>query len=217
MSDTSTEKKNKEQKRRARAGGLTLRILSVNVLPLLVLVVGLLSLGKYQENLVGEHLKILQERAQNFAIALEGPQDITPFNQKQARQIIRKLAESRRDTRIRLFSEDGALIADSYDFAREPPSTENKEGNHFGVSDVLAYLGTNLLKLLPSKTILIPFPETSNDGFTHFADVQSAITGHASSTAWKDGTADRIILTAAAPVIRNGAVAGAILDRKSVV
>ena len=135
-----------------RAGGLTLRILSVNVVPLLVLVVGLLSLGQYQENLINEHLKTLQERSHNFAIAIEGPEDNNALIAEQARRTIRKLAAKRQDTRIRLFSSNGSLLGDSHKLIGPGGvvqiATLASPQDDFGVSAVIAYLGTELLELL---------------------------------------------------------------------
>lgn len=217
MSDTSTKKKNSPKNSRPgedRAGSLTLRILSVNVLPLLVLVVGLLSLGQYQENLIGEHLKTLQERAQNFAIAIEGPEDNSMLVAEHARRTIRKLSEKREDTRIRLFDTKGELIADSHKLVGPGGVIQitplSDEEDDFGVSVVIAYIGTNLLELLPTKTALPIFPESGIDSLDKYPDVKKAMHGTISATAWEGGP-NHVILTAAAPIIKNGRVAGAVL------
>ncbi len=212
VSDTNI-KKNKDRKP-GRAGGLTLRILSVNVLPLLVLVVGLLSLGRYQENLIHEHLKTLEERAQNFAIAIEGPEENTALIAEQARRTIRKLGERRQDTRIRLFDINGNLIGDSHKLVGpggvvQITPLENPQ-NKFGISDVIAYLGTELLELLPTKTDLLPFPHDMAAGIDEYPDVKNAMSGIISAAAWEGGK-NRIILTAAAPVKKEGQVIGVIL------
>ncbi|PJB72063.1 MAG: histidine kinase [Alphaproteobacteria bacterium CG_4_9_14_3_um_filter_47_13] len=209
-------KKNKVPglKRGWKAGGLTLRILSVNVLPLVVLVVGLLSLGQYHENLIEEHLKMLQERAQNFAVAIEGPQEDVILTSQQARNTIRKLGKNRPDTRIFFFNARGSLIGDSYKIG-EPDHTgqiipQKSLEKNFGVSDVIAYLGTNLLKLLPTKKVLPSFPDEEERNFEKFTDIKNALSGIISATAW-EAAANGVILTAAAPVIKQGSVVGVML------
>lgn len=215
MSDTNTKKNDAANEAgNANKGGLTLRILSVNVLPLLVLVVGLLSLGKYQDNLISEHLKTLQERAQNFAIAIEGPEENSALVPDQARRIIRKLGEKRQDTRIRLFDAGGTLIADSHKLVGPGGEVQiapiDAPEEDFGVSVVIAYIGTELLELLPTKTTLEPFPESVIQNIEKYPDVKKAMAGTISATAWEGGP-NQVILTAAAPIAKNGRVAGAVL------
>lgn len=214
--DTSTRKNSpaKGPKSGNRAGGLTLRILSVNLLPLLVLVVGLLSLGRYQENLINENLKTLQERALNFAIAIEGSEDSEALVPEQARRTIRKLSERRTDTHIRLLGLDASVIGDSQKLVGPGgvvhiAPLEAPRGD-FGVSAIIAYLGTELLELLPTKTVLTPFPQSPDGRLENYPDVRKALSGQVSATAWQGGP-NRITLTAAAPVTKNGRVAGVVL------
>jgi len=197
------------------AGGLTLRILAVNVLPLLVLVVGLISLGQYQDNLIKEHLKTLQERAQNFAVALEGPEENTVLVPEQARRIVRKLGENRADTRIRLFGADGALLADSHKLVGPGGEVQitplDAPDEDFGVDVIIAYIGTGLLELLPTKTDLLPFSDAgAMSNIEKYPDVKNAMGGKISATAWEGGP-NYVIMTAAAPIAKNGRVAGAVL------
>jgi len=213
VSDTSTRKNEAPREAgRAGKGGLTLRILSVNMLPLLVLVVGLLSLGQYQDNLIREHLKTLQERAQNFAIAIEGPEESGTLVPDQARRIVRKLGEKRPDTRIRLFDAKGALIADSHKLVGPGGEIQiaplDDEEDKLGA--VIADIGTELLELLPNKTNLQPFPGVSAQNIDRYPDVKNAMTGMVGATAWEGGP-NHVILTAAAPIAKNGRIAGAVL------
>lgn len=218
MSDTSIKRKGSPERgsdgRGVGKGGLTLRILSVNVLPLLVLVVGLLSLGEYRQNLINENLKTLQERAQNFAIAIEGPEESAALVAEQARRTIRKLVENRQDTRIRLYDSEGAMIADSHTLAgpggvvQIAPLSERR--NDFGVSAVIAYLGTKLLELLPTKTALPRLPASLDYEGSAYPDVKSALAGEVSASAWEREKGG-VVLTAAAPVTKSGRSVGAVL------
>ncbi|MCB9990296.1 MAG: stimulus-sensing domain-containing protein [Rhodospirillales bacterium] len=216
VSDTNTKKNNdrKDAPPRSSKGGLTLRILSVNVLPLLVLVVGLLSLGRYQENLINENLKTLQERAQNFAIAIEGPEDRSALIPDQARRTIRKLSEKRSDNHIRLFDSQGRLIGDSRKLTGPGGVIQiaplEAPRDDFGISAIIAYLGTEMLELLPTKTVLPPFPDSEEDKPETYPDVKKALGGMVSATAWRGGS-NRVILTAAAPLVKNSRVVGVIL------
>lgn len=226
MSDTSTKKNKTATSRRnktphnvgRRAGGLTLRILSVNMLPLIVLVVGLLSLGRYQQNLTDEHLKTLQERAQNFAVAIEGPDNKRALIPDQSRRTLFKLAENRQGLRIRLFDPQGQVIGDSQKLSgpggvirvTQLPAPEGS----FTISAGLAYLGTKMLELLPSATTLKTFPEDIEfeDGTNGmvYPDVVNAMQGNVSSTAWKRKNGG-LVLAAAAPIYKNDRLSAIIL------
>ena len=115
----------KEARHRYRPSGIppiTRRILAVNVLALGILVAGVLYLGQYRRSLISTELAALGIQAEMFAAALgEGAvitvgsagrtpaQEIMPDT---ARQVVRRLAETT-NTRARLFSTDGTLLADS--------------------------------------------------------------------------------------------------------
>lgn len=212
VSDTSTGKnKPASDNDGSRAGGLTLRILSVNVLPLFVLVVGLLSLGRYQENLINETLKTLQEQARTFAIAIEGPDGSGGIEGSAARDMIAKLAVRRQDTRIWLYDPGGGVIGDSLNLTVETAIMETEgDANIFGFSEALAFLGTTILELLPTKAVLPRFPYDKYKSAHSYPDFEMAMAGNPAATAWDAGQG-RIVLTAAAPVIKNGGVSGVVL------
>ncbi len=215
MSDTNTRKRTKtslDPSSRNRAGSLTLRILSVNIVPVLVLVVGLLSLGQYQQNLITENLNTLQERAGNFAIAIEGPDDRPALVPEQALRIMRKLAAGRADMRLFLFDGAGELIGDSHRLTGpggviQIAPLDRPASDDFGISAAIAYLGTELLELLPTKTTLPPFPADGDMS----GDIATALGGGIAATAWDHGGPDRVILTAAVPLTAGERVIGAIL------
>lgn len=100
---------------------ITRRILTVNVLALVILVAGMLYLADYRRGLIDAELAALKTQAELFAAALgEGAWSLDPtsassdevLNPAIAQQITRRLAEAS-DTRARLFGVEGALLADS--------------------------------------------------------------------------------------------------------
>lgn len=109
--------------RHKRLSPLTRRILAVNMMPILVLVVGLLYLDEYRATLVDQALESLHTQGQMFAAALaegavfedafeSGPDDEPPIDLDVARNMVRRLAAPA-DIRARLFSHEGFLLADS--------------------------------------------------------------------------------------------------------
>ncbi len=106
-------------RRRRLPSKLTLRVLAINILALLILVGGMLYLGRYQERLIQADLESLRTEALTFAGALaegatvDGPNDVPRLDPDRARQMVRRFYETT-DIRVRLFDvEHGGLVADS--------------------------------------------------------------------------------------------------------
>ena len=97
---------------------LTARVLAINLLALMILVGGLLYLGRYEERLIQAEMESLRTEALIFAGALAegaivGDPDIRlDLDPERGRQMVRRLYETT-DTRTRLFATDGSLLADS--------------------------------------------------------------------------------------------------------
>ena len=97
---------------------LTRRIVAVNVLPLALLAVGFLYLGKFEASLIGQQTESLHTQGEIFAAALSEGAVLDSADEGEvllpdlARQMMRRLVEPTR-TRARLFDTKGQLIADS--------------------------------------------------------------------------------------------------------
>src|SRR5436190_16944299 len=97
---------------------LTRRIIAVNVLPLALLAVGFLYLGKFEASLIGQQTESLHTQGEIFAAALSEGAVLDSADEGEillpdlARQMMRRLVEPTR-TRARLFDVNGKLIADS--------------------------------------------------------------------------------------------------------
>src|SRR5439155_11328552 len=97
---------------------LTRRIIAVNVLPLALLAVGFLYLGKFESSLIGQQIESLRTQGEIFAAALSEGAVLDSTDEGEimlpdlARQMMRRLVEPTR-TRARLFDISGKQIADS--------------------------------------------------------------------------------------------------------
>ena len=95
------------------------RILSVNALPLALLVVALLYLDQYQNGLLEAQVTALREQARVFAGALgeSAVRTTDPDNPKLvpevAGSLLRRLTEPTPDAQARLYAPDGTVLADS--------------------------------------------------------------------------------------------------------
>ena len=106
------------KRRRRRTSPLLRRILTLNVLALIIPVVGLLYLDQYRDSLITAELEALKTEGQLFAVALGetgvtagdlGDEKLMP---EAARLTLRRMVEISKN-RARLFALDGSLVADS--------------------------------------------------------------------------------------------------------
>src|SRR5260370_17696335 len=97
---------------------LTRRIVAVKVLPLALLAVGFLYLGKFEASLVGQQIESLHTQGEIFGGGLRGGGGVDWSDEGEvllpdlARQMMRRLVEPTR-THARLFDTKGRLVADS--------------------------------------------------------------------------------------------------------
>src|SRR5580704_2245185 len=97
---------------------LTRRIIAVNVLPVALLAVGFLYLGKFESSLIGQQIESLRTQGEIFAAALsegavlDSADDGEVLLPDLARQMMRRLVAPT-STPARLFDRDGKQIADS--------------------------------------------------------------------------------------------------------
>ncbi|MBI4030638.1 MAG: stimulus-sensing domain-containing protein [Proteobacteria bacterium] len=224
------EKKSAYSARRDRRGGLTLRILAVNIVAPLILVIGVLYMGQYRDGLIKAEMEILQVQAQLFAGAIaEGavrpvekgtpflfarPEEIETLVPELSRRIVRRMGETTK-SRTRLFDVDGELIGDSQQLSGPggtvsitplgPPAPKK-----ITLARILSYLGAKAMDALPNQTPLQPYPYTASDRISHYPDAAAALKGIVSVTAWKEPDG-RIMLTAGAPVQKEKQTMGVVL------
>src|SRR5712691_8326826 len=103
---------------RCAAAPLARAIVAVNVLPLALLAIGFLYLGKFEASLIGQQIEALRTQGEIFAAALgegavlESQDEGEVLLPDLARGMMRRLVAPTR-TPARLFDRDGKPIADS--------------------------------------------------------------------------------------------------------
>src|SRR5215207_290409 len=201
-----------------RLSPLTRRIVAVNVLPLALLAVGFLYLGKFEASLIGQQIESLHMQGQIFAAALSEGAVLDSADEGEillpelSRQMMRRLVEPTR-TRARLFDNQGRLIADSR-LLRAPdetapiadvPSPQPKE--------LLGRLAGGaydwLTGLLPQHRKRPPYQE--GDAAADYREAQSALQGEAGSAVRSDPRTGELVLSAAVPLQRYKQVLGAVM------
>lgn len=209
---------------RERRSSLTLRILTVNVIAPLVLMIGLLFMSQYRDNLIRAELETLKAQSQLFAGAIsEGavkpvekgrpflfarPEEMEVLIPELSRRMLRRLGETT-DSRTRLFNEKGALIGDSFQLLGGADDDQKMGTWKFDAIRILRSLSRIALDYLPKKTNLQPFSDIATKRIQDYPDAVASRDGDVSGTAWQDAHG-RIMLTASAPIMKSGRSLGVV-------
>ncbi|HRC27622.1 MAG TPA: stimulus-sensing domain-containing protein, partial [Alphaproteobacteria bacterium] len=228
---------------RRRFTGLTIRIFGVNVIPLLILWVGILYLGQYKESLIRAELETLKAQAQLFAGAIaEGavrpvptlvretpdprlygpvvprePEEVEALAPDLSRRMVRRLGETT-ESRTRLFDTQAGMIGDSFQLVGpggivQVTSLKAPPDDRFDFSDLIDWGGEVMGRFVPLTIDLPPYPVCQDKKARTCPDVTRGLDGRVSASAWKDPDGG-ILLSAAAPVQKIKQVIGVVLLTK---
>lgn len=194
-----------------RISGLTLRIIGMNAIALIMLAVGTIYLGHYQNGLIDSKLDAFRTQIGLVSAALS---EQTAKNPEEQARLIKRMSQAM-DQRIYLFDENGALIADSSTFPRinEPTGLEQDDTRPrkklYSVQ-VLKNILTLIPSLLPDRKLLPSYDYSHTTQAADHPDAVQAIQGKVSVSVWRNNE-EHIFLTAAAPLYKNEKLIGAAL------
>jgi two-component system sensor histidine kinase ChvG len=200
-----------------RLSPLTRRIIAVNVLPLALLAVGFLYLGKFESSLVDQQVEALRTQGEIFAAALsegavlDSPDDGEILLPDLAHQMMRRLVAPTH-TPARLFESDGKMIADS--------KLLTGPGDPVEVSELPPPAHKSLVTQLRDQAydwVSRLLPQRRSYGAYHdgrsaadFPEVERALHGE-SSSAVRRNAANELVISVAVPVQRYKEVLGAVM------
>jgi len=196
---------------------LTRRILYINIAALLVLVAGLLYLGRYQDNLIEAELDSMRIQAEIFAGALaQGAygtlsDGTTVLRREAASPMLRRLVQPTR-LRARLFSPDGLLLADSRALFTPGAATvrviELPPPDRSGAFSKLAQdIYEWVVAQLPGRRVLAPYVERLDQHATDYPEVMTSLAG-GTGRAVRINDSGALVLAVAVPVQRFKQVLG---------
>ena len=176
---------------------LTARILIVNILPLALLGGGLFYLDSYRTQLVNERFKLARIEAQITAEALAGA-----TRERQDALIVQIGKEQR--MRVRMFDEQGALIADSFALDEEAAFTFADIENDAWDQRLARWLDTAVDAIVSAEPVTdYVEPEAQDaDAWPELMQAREEGMSQIGLYDWRDGSP---VITAAAPVGLNGA------------
>jgi two-component system sensor histidine kinase ChvG len=207
------------RRRRRLISPLTLRILALNVLPLLVLFGGVAYLDRYQRSLVQSELDAMQLQANIIAIAIGesavtvGASDYEQLSTESTQALLRRLV-SQSSTRARVFAPTGELIADSRMLAGPggvievellpPPVTPDAFG------DALNWIYDLLFERLPRQHGWTVYEEQPRQRAEHYEEVRAALRGDVGRLVRLARNGD-LVLSVAVPVQKLKQVLGSLM------
>jgi two-component system, OmpR family, sensor histidine kinase ChvG len=199
---------------------LTRRIIAVNVLPVALLAVGFLYLGKFESSLIGQQIESLHTQGEIFAAALSEGAVLDSTDEGEillpdlARQMMRRLVEPTR-TRARLFDIGGKQIADSR-LLRGPGDavqvTELPPIEHKGPMVRLTdRIYDWVVELVPSRHKHPLYREGDTGTAEDYGEAMRALRGESASAVRSDPQSGGLVISVAVPVQRYKQVLGAVM------
>ena len=197
---------------------LTRRIVIVNLLPLALLAVGFLYLGRFEASLVNQQIEALHTQGEIFAAALsegavlDSPGEGEVLLPELARQMMRQLVAPTR-IRARLFDMRGNLIADSR--RMRPPAWRALGRGAAGAREegLLSWVGDwlydSVWALLPRSRKFPVYRES--DRAADYREATMALRGGEASAVRSDRQVGGLMISAAVPLQRYGQVLGAVM------
>jgi two-component system, OmpR family, sensor histidine kinase ChvG len=201
-----------------RFSPLTRRIVVVNVLPLALLAIGFLYLGKFEASLIGQQIEALRTQGEIFAAALgegavlDSPDDGEVLLPDLARQMMRRLVAPT-STPARLFDRDGKQVADSRVLAGPGDTVEVAELPPPDNSSWLTRLSDRIydwiVEQLPRRRSYPTYREgrSADD----YPEVLRALHGEGGSAVRRDPADNGLVISVAVPVQRYKEVLGAVM------
>jgi two-component system, OmpR family, sensor histidine kinase ChvG len=204
---------------RRRRSSLTRRILTLNLMALVVPVAGLLYLDQYRNSLVQQQLDLMATEAELFSGAVAasgvvtGPAGDERLLPETTRSTVRRLVDVSK-TRARLFDQDGALIADSSRLIGPGGQVEIEilpplENNSLLVT-MIRRLYDGIVALVPRGKPLPIYQERAQQRAADYPEALQALDGEPASTLRVDRNGN-LLLSVAVPVQRYRHVLGALM------
>ena len=208
------------RRRRRWRSPLTRRILTINVLVLLIPVLGLLHLDQYRHSLIAAELDALRIQGRAFSLSLGstavvatqvGDEELLP---EVTRNLMRVLLVDT-GVRARIFARSGVLLADSFVLGGPggqvqvqalPPAEK-------GGLSLLGQLYEMALKWVPGKDDFPLYREARVQKAAHYTEVAGALAGDSPGMVRADRQG-RLVLSIAVPVQRYRQVLGALMLSK---
>lgn len=190
---------------------LTYKIMSLNLIAALILVVGIGYLDRYRESLTNAEMEALSLESRLYAAVIaESAYDGKTPNLEQARNLIGSFAEQR-EQKIDFFAADGKLLisAITEDTSKRRILYANS-GMGWRLAERVETAFAKLVDTFGVRVNLPSYPTIDETNYKSYPDVDDALDGALSLSAWKKGTGT-LVLSSAFPIRKGDDIVGAVL------
>ncbi len=208
--------------RERRITGMTLKIIGVNLIALVSLLIGVIALGQYHQNLIESKLSEFEtETILTTSIFAEKLSDID-LNNNNTKEVISLLAARLSLTmnkQILIFNNESNLITNSEIYIHKNDNvspiievTRPALAPQLKLDsvEILKNMAFSVVSFLPHRQTLPAFKGTNSNIAQDYPDVVFAQKGSLSISAWHDAT-DEIILTSAMPILKDNSPIGFVM------
>ncbi|MFK7838842.1 MAG: ATP-binding protein [Bdellovibrionales bacterium] len=183
-----------------RITSLTLKIISVNMIALIMLLFGVLYLGQYQNSIIETKLINFAREAQLIGVAVHEMDLEDPATLVKIKNIIEGTEQT-----IKVFDKNGTLILNKK--SDPQPHAQRRELKSI---KLLKDTASAVTSILPDTKSIPQYPEIDATNQHELPDLSAALDGKESLSAWKDAD-DEIILSVGLPIIKDQTIAGAMV------
>ncbi len=208
-----------------RITNLTLKIMGVNLIAVIALIFGVIYLSQYHTMLVKAKLEHFETEATIVAATISG-EALMPItkdnndNKRLSTTAAAKIAGNLGATlgkRILIFNKKGQLIVDSEKYIREhniKPIFKIVKKNKVRLNsiEILKDMAAWIVSLFPKDKVLPLFQNVQSNISKNYYNISDALNNKLSLSAWRASeNNNRLILTAAIPILNKSKVEGAIM------
>lgn len=179
-----------------RITGLTLKIISVNMIALIMLLFGVLYLGQYQNSIIETKLENFEREAKIIALAVSSIDTKTPYGQQKLTQLI-----AGNEQTLKVFDRERNLVFEQKSNFQGAAVTQELQSIR-----VLKNTASFVTRFLPDTKAVLPYPNTSSN----IPDLKESLSGFISLSAWEDAN-ENILLSAGVPLIKYNQNKGAVI------
>jgi len=161
---------------------------------------GVIYLGQYQNSIIEAELKNFERETEIISLAI-GALDL---KSEKAEEKILQITQASNQA-IKIFDQNGTMLL----YEKAPIKTQNKAKELKSIK-LLKNTASLITSLLPDTQNIPYYPAVIDPNTNETPDLIEALSGLLSLSAWHDKN-DEIILSAGAPIIKNGETIGALI------
>lgn len=195
---------------------LTYKIMSFNLLAVVILVIGIAYLDRYREGLTNAEMETLSAETQLYAAVLgESAFAGTAFNKTTADIFLESFVEQKRQ-QIHVIAPGRGILTETKSIGLAGPTDLVERENRLpgAVGSFVENSFAKLVDVFAVRFNLPAYPVNSSEDYMALPDIVDAADGNISLSAWKGRNGD-LVLSSSAPIKKGKDIVGVVLVTRS--